>query len=92
MILVDTILKVTGKSPEVQWDNSKPTTIPFRACSTERIKTELGFKPDYTFEKGMKETIEWYENNYKDELIKSMNYLAEKPDTIFVGQQTAYRR
>ena len=27
---------------------------------------------------------------YKDELIKSMNYLAEKPDTIFVGQQTAY--
>ena len=26
---------------------------------------------------------------YKDELIKSMNYLAEKPNTIFVGQQTA---
>jgi len=42
---------------------SKPTTIPFRACSTERIETELGFKPKYTFEKGMKETIDWYENN-----------------------------
>ena len=27
---------------------------------------------------------------YKDELIKSMNYLADKPNTIFVGQQTAY--
>jgi len=27
---------------------------------------------------------------YKDELIKSMNYLAEKPNTIFVGQQTEY--
>ena len=27
---------------------------------------------------------------YKDELIKSMNYLAEKPNTIFVGQQTAF--
>ena len=27
---------------------------------------------------------------YKDELIKSMNYLAKKQDTIFVGQQTAY--
>jgi len=61
--IVNTILKITGKSPEVQWDNSKPTTIPFRACSTERIKTELGFKPKYTFEKGMKETIDWYENN-----------------------------
>ena len=27
---------------------------------------------------------------YKDELIKSMNYLAEKDNTIFIGQQTAY--
>ena len=40
----------------------KTKTIPFRSCSTERIETELGFKPDYTFEQGMKETIEWYEN------------------------------
>ena len=60
--IVNTILKVTGKTPEVQWDNSKPTTIPFRSCSTERIETELGFKPDYTFEQGISETLEWYEN------------------------------
>ena len=43
--------KSHGKTPDVQWDNSKPTTIPFRSCSTERIETELGFKPDYTFDK-----------------------------------------
>tara|TARA_B110000211_G_scaffold233609_1_gene300330 strand:+ start:1507 stop:2457 length:951 start_codon:yes stop_codon:yes gene_type:complete len=61
--IVDTILKVTGKTPKVEWDNSKPTTIPFRACSTERIKTELNFKPIYTFESGIRKTIEWYENN-----------------------------
>jgi|TARA_B100001964_G_scaffold242112_1_gene316080 pyruvate/2-oxoglutarate/acetoin dehydrogenase E1 component len=28
---------------------------------------------------------------YKDELTKSMNYLASKDDTIFVGQQIVYR-
>ena len=61
--IVDTILKVTGKNPKVEWDNSKPTTIPFRACSTERIQKELGFKPKYTFEEGIRETIEWYKNN-----------------------------
>jgi GDP-L-fucose synthase len=61
--IVDIILKVTGKNPKVEWDNSKPTTIPFRACSTERIQKELGFKPKYTFEEGIKETIEWYKNN-----------------------------
>lgn len=61
--IVNTILKVTTQSPEVIWDESKPTTIPFRAVSTERIQNELGFKPTYTFEEGMKETIEWYKAN-----------------------------
>ena len=63
--IVDTILKVTGKTPKVEWDNTKPTTIPFRSCSTERIQKELGFKPNYTFEEGIKETVEWYLENNK---------------------------
>ena len=63
--IVDVILKVTGKNPKVEWDNSKPTTIPFRMVSTERIINELGFKPDYTFEEVMKETVEWYLENNK---------------------------
>jgi GDP-L-fucose synthase len=63
--IVDTILKVTGKTPKVEWDNTKPTTIPFRSCSTERIQKELGFKPNYTFEDGIKETVEWYLENEK---------------------------
>ena len=28
--------------------------------STERIQNELGFKPKYTFEEGIKKTVEWY--------------------------------
>jgi len=63
--ILDTILKVTGKNPEINWDDSKPTTIPFRAVSTDRIKNELGFEPKYTFEQGIKETIEWYIKNEK---------------------------
>ena len=62
--IVDTILKVTGKNPKVEWDNSKPTTIPFRACSTDRISKELGFQPQYTFEEGIEETVKWYKENY----------------------------
>jgi GDP-L-fucose synthase len=60
--ILDTILKVTGKTPEIVWDNTKPTTIPYRAVSTDRIKNELGFKPKYTFEEGIRETIEYYKN------------------------------
>lgn len=60
--IVNSILKGTGKNPEVIYDESKPTTIPFRMVSTERLTQELGFVPEYTFEEGIKETIEWYEN------------------------------
>jgi len=63
--IVDTLLKVTGKTPKVEWDDSKPTTIPFRKVSTERIENELGFKTKYTFEEGMKETVDWYLENKK---------------------------
>ena len=61
--IVDAVLKATNKSPEVIWDETKPTTIPFRMASTERICSELGFKAEYTFEEGIKETVEWYKNN-----------------------------
>ena len=61
--IVDTIIKVTGNNPKVEWDEKKPTTIPFRAVSTDRIKNELGFFPKYSFEEGIRETIDWYKNN-----------------------------
>ena len=50
-------------NPKVCYDKSKPTTIPFRMVSTDRIKNELGFKPMYTFEQGMRETVDWYLKN-----------------------------
>lgn len=65
--IVDTILDVTGNKVPVIWDETKPTTIPFRAVSTERIEKELGFKPKYTFKEGMIETINWYKQNKNDE-------------------------
>lgn len=62
--IVNTIQKVSGLTPEIVWDNSKPTTIPFRMVDTQKIN-DLGFKPTYTFEEGISETIEWFKNEYK---------------------------
>ena len=61
--IVDAVLRATGKSPEVVYDETKPTTIPFRMVSTERIRTELGFEPKWTFEEGIKKTVDWYVDN-----------------------------
>ena len=60
--ILNTILEVTGKTPKVEWDDSKPTTIPFRKVSTDRISKELGFQPKYSFTEGIEETVKWYLN------------------------------
>jgi GDP-L-fucose synthase len=62
--VVDSILKATDKSPKVIYDENKPTTIPFKLASIDRIRHELGFEPDYTFDDGIKDTIIWYTNNF----------------------------
>ena len=62
--IVNAILKATGKTPEVIYDETKPTTIPFRMVSTERLTKELGFVPSYIFEEGIQETVNWYLENH----------------------------
>ena len=62
--IVNAILKATGKTPEVFYDASKPTTIPFRMVSTEKLENELGFQKQYTFEQGIAETVKWYKKNH----------------------------
>ena len=42
--IVDNILEITSKSPKVEYDTSKPTTIPFKLSDTSRLENELGFK------------------------------------------------
>ncbi|MGE6597814.1 dTDP-glucose 4,6-dehydratase [Bacillus proteolyticus] len=33
------------------------------AIDAQKMKNEFGWEPKYTFEQGLKETVEWYENN-----------------------------
>ena len=66
--IVNAVLKATGKNPKVEYDKTKPTTIPFRMVSTDRINNELGFKPRWTFEEGIKNTVDWYIKNQHREI------------------------
>jgi GDP-L-fucose synthase len=61
--IVNAILKATNKDPKVFYNETKPTTIPFRMVNTERLEKELGFKKQYSFEKGISETVNWYKEN-----------------------------
>lgn len=58
--LVEQIRTAVGYEGDVVWDASKPDGQPRRCLNTTRATDYFGFTADYTFEKGLAETIEWY--------------------------------
>lgn len=75
--IVKTILKVLGK-PEtlISYVKDRPGHDRRYAIDASKIKKDLGWEPEYTFERGISETIEWYCNNQKWwQSIKSGDYL-----------------
>ena len=62
---------------KIVWDTSKPKGDAKRLMDTTRAKKLLDFKPKYSLEKGIKETINWYLKN-KDKKDKRYNVFYEK--------------
>ena len=62
--VVKTILKALGK-PEslIKFVIDRPGHDRRYAIDPTKIETELGWKPEYTFDTGIVKTIEWYLNN-----------------------------
>ena len=62
--IVKLIISTLGKSENlIRYVKDRPGHDRRYAIDNTKITTELGWKPAYTFEQGMKETIEWYVNN-----------------------------
>ncbi|MGG3887066.1 dTDP-glucose 4,6-dehydratase [Brevibacillus panacihumi] len=59
--IVKTILRQLGKSKElVRFVKDRPGHDRRYAIDATKLRTELGWEPIYTFEKGIIETIDWY--------------------------------
>ncbi len=62
--IVKIILETLGKSDNlIQYVKDRPGHDRRYAIDNTKITTELGWSPAYTFEIGIKETIEWYVEN-----------------------------
>lgn len=62
--IVRLIIKTLGKSENlIKYVKDRPGHDRRYAINNTKITTQLGWKPVYTFEQGMKETIEWYIKN-----------------------------
>jgi dTDP-glucose 4,6-dehydratase len=62
--IVKLIIKNLGKTESlIKYVKDRPGHDRRYAIDNTKITRELGWKPSYTFEQGIKETIEWYLNN-----------------------------
>ena len=74
--VVKTILKQLGKSENlITYVTDRPGHDLRYAIDSTKVEKELGWDRTYTFEDGIKETIDWYVNNLEwIEEIKNGNY------------------
>ena len=64
--IVKTILNLTNnKDVNIEFDNTKPTTIPVRKVNVDKARKLLGFEMKISLEDGLKETIDWYKTTIK---------------------------
>lgn len=62
--IVKLIIETLGKSEKlIKYVKDRPGHDRRYAIDNTKITTQLGWGPAYTFEQGIKETIEWYLNN-----------------------------
>lgn len=63
--LAEKIKKITGYQGKIVWDKTKPDGQPRRRLDVSKAKREFGFAAKTSFEKGLRQTIEWYEENLR---------------------------
>ena len=62
--IVKLIIGILGKSEDlIKYVKDRPGHDRRYAIDNTKITSQLGWAPTYTFDQGMKETIEWYLNN-----------------------------
>ena len=62
--LAEKIKDIMGYSGKIFWNTSKPDGQPRRCLDTSKAFKEFGFKAKTDFNSGLRETIEWYKNNF----------------------------
>jgi GDP-L-fucose synthase len=64
--LSEKIASVVGYMGYIDWDASKPNGQPRRLLDTRRAREAFGFEARTPFDKGLRETVEWYVNQRAD--------------------------
>lgn len=63
--LVEKIIRISGLSPRIRFDLSKPDGSPRRNSLNLKAKQKIGFSAKTSLDEGLRKTIEWYKKRRK---------------------------
>lgn len=69
--LVNRISLILDQKVDVNILNTAKAEIPTQYLSYEKINKRIGWKPEYSFEEGIRRTYQWYKHSYFNERKKS---------------------
>jgi len=58
--LASKILDLTGSSSKLHYVPARPVDVNYRVPNIDKAQKVLGWKPEWSFEKALKQTVEWY--------------------------------
>ena len=64
--LIAKIQKIMNTDLEIEWELEKPNGQPRRCVSFEKAKNKIDFSPKINLEEGLRKTINWYEQEMKN--------------------------
>ena len=64
--LANQIAEYSGFHGELVWDSSKPDGQPRRSLDISKAEKFFGFRAKVSFDDGLRDTIEWFKQNFVD--------------------------
>ena len=65
-VLKEILEQDKNNSANIKYDSSKPTMIPKRLINTDKIREKCNWEPKFSLREGLKLTISWYKEFYKN--------------------------
>ena len=64
--VISSLEVVTGTTPKLEFDESKPSMIPYRTMDGSKMLNLTGWSPSVSLIEGLRRTLNWYEENAKN--------------------------
>ena len=61
--IIVALKELTKTSPKLNFDDSKPSMIPYRVMDNSKMVELTGWLPHYSLREGLEQTLNWYKEN-----------------------------